>query len=91
MLEEQRTEQDRDQLDRIASAVEQLPGRVARAMRNEGVGRPRPPRMRSMLIEAEREHQEAREAKRRANLAIALTGVTAFGSLLAAIATLIHG
>jgi hypothetical protein len=47
--------------------------------------------MRSMLIEAEREHQEAREAKRRANLAIALTGVTAFGSLLAAIATLIHG
>jgi len=91
MLDEQATKSEQDQLDRIAIALEQLPSRLARAMHSEGIGLPKRPRMRQSFAQAEKDHREAREAKRRANIAIGLTSVTALASFIAAIATLIHG
>ena len=90
-LEQEQAESTSAQLDRIASAIERLPGRVASALRSEGIGLPKRPRMRQVFIRAEKEHREAQEAKRRANIAIGLTAVTALGSLIAATGTLIQG
>lgn len=90
MLDKQQTARERDQaeqLDRLAEAIEHLPGRLATVLRSAN----RPSNsMRGMLVKAEKEHREAKEAKRRANIAIALTGLTALASLIAAIGTLIQ-
>lgn len=45
----------------------------------------------SQIIEGEAEARKVAKAERRANIAIALAGVTALASLIAAIATLFHG
>lgn len=93
MLEEQEREQVEvgQQLERIATAVEHLPGHLANAMRSQRIGMPKRPSSRRMFAEAEREHREAKQAKRRADIAIGLTGMTALASLIAALATLLHG
>ncbi len=91
MHDEQATESEQDQLDRIAIALEKLPNRLARALRQEGIGKNGRQSLTTQIFKAYAENEKAAEAKRRANIAIGLTAVTALASLIAAIATLIHG
>lgn len=88
---EQQVEREQDRLDRIADALDKLPNRVARAMRQEGIGREEKPSLGRQIMRAETEARKITKAERKANIAIAFTGITALGSLIAAIATLIHG
>jgi hypothetical protein len=80
-----------DSLDRIADVLEKMPSRLARAMRQEGIGRGQQPSLGRQIIQAKAEAYKVAKAERRANIAIALTAVTALGSLIAAIATLFSG
>jgi hypothetical protein len=89
--QQQRTELELDQLDLIADALECLPRRVASALRAEGIGLPKRRHMRQLFFQVDKEHREAKEAKRRANIAIGLTGLTALASPIAAAGTLLQG
>jgi hypothetical protein len=91
MLEEQERERTDQQLDRIANALEQLPNRLARAMRHEGIGRNGREGLTQQIMQAQAEARKTAVAKRRANIAIGLTAMTSVASLIAAVATLIHG
>lgn len=101
MLGEEReqalTEPERDQLDRIAGALEsvadglgELPQEIADAQRSTGLADAALGELRARFERDELE-RKAKQASRRANIAIALAGITALASLIAAIATLFHG